>query len=295
MSDLESHSSSSSSSSVDQSPPEEQQNKVPQMETAPAAGDEEPEKSMFKKLYYSFVVEPGTEGHRSQMGTAGWLRAGVLGANDALVSVSSIMIGVAANQNSTQGAVLVAGLAGLIAGACSMAVGEYVSVCSQRDLENADLKREQWELENNWEGELEELALIYEERGCEPETAKAVANQLMTKDAVKAHAREELGIRDFTKAKPFQAGIASFIMFLSFGAIPFLSCIFIPNRWALIGVCVGVTLFLLALCGAIGSYFGGAPLWKGASRVIVGGALAMAVTAGIGVATDYSGADKINF
>lgn len=117
----------------------------------------------------------------------------------------------------------------------------------------------------------------------------------MDKDALRAHAVEELGIRDFTKARPFQAGIVSFLTFMLFGCIPFLSCIFIPNRWALIGVCVGVTLFLLAVSGAIGAFFGGAPMWKGALRVTIGGAVAMAITAGIGIATDYSTADTIDF
>jgi len=258
-----------------------------------SAGSTKP--NMLRSIYRSFVPDPTTEGHRSQMGIAGWLRAGVLGANDALVSVSSIMVGVAANQNSTQGAILVAGLAGLVAGACSMAVGEYVSVSSQRDLEEADMRREKWELDNNWEGEMEELGQLYEQRGCEPETAKAVAMQLMAKDALQAHAIDELGIRDFSKARPLQAGIVSFLTFLCFGAIPFLSSIFIPNRWALIGVCVGVTMALLAVCGAIGAFFGGAPIWKGTLRVTVGGLIAMALTAGIGVATDYSKADQINF
>jgi len=157
------------------------------------------------------------------------------------------------------------------------------------------LKKEKWELENNWEGELEELSLLYQERGVEPSTAADVAKQLMAKDALHAHAMDELGIRDFTKARPWTAGFASFMMFMCFGSIPFLSCVFIPNRWALIGVCVGVTLFLLAVCGAIGAYFGGAPMWKGTLRVVVGGLVAMAITAGIGVATNYTGADSLTF
>jgi len=298
MEDMERTSSSSTISTVGGSGTRKRESKTMDdlgEESGPSSSRRSGKPNLVRSIYRSFVPDHNVEGHRSQMGIAGWLRAAVLGANDALVSVSSIMVGVAANQNSTQGAILVAGLSGLVAGACSMAVGEYVSVSSQRDLEEADMRREKWELENNWEGEIEELGQYYEERGCEPETARAVAMQLMAKDALQAHAMEELGIRDFSKARPFQAGIVSFITFMCFGAIPFLSSIFIPNRWALIGVCVGITLFLLAMCGAIGSFFGGAPMWKGALRVTVGGAFAMAITAGIGVATDYSGADQISF
>lgn len=235
------------------------------------------------------------EGHKSTSGTAQWLRAAVLGANDSLVSVAAIMVGVAASENSTQGDILLAGLSGLVAGAMSMAVGEYVSVCSQADLEDADLEKEKWEIENNYEGEVAELSELYQARGLEPELADQVARKLMEKDALQAHAIEELGIRDFTQAAPWQAAFASFIMFMGFGCIPFLAGAFIPDRYILIGVVSGVTLLMLALSGALGSYFGGAAMWRGALRVTVGGALAIGITFGAGVITEYTGLDELNF
>eukprot|EP01098_Paradermamoeba_levis_P017367 TRINITY_DN997_c0_g2_i1.p1 TRINITY_DN997_c0_g2~~TRINITY_DN997_c0_g2_i1.p1 ORF type:complete len:271 (-),score=97.98 TRINITY_DN997_c0_g2_i1:309-1121(-) len=227
--------------------------------------------------------------HRSSLGVANWLRAAVLGANDAIVSVASVMIGVAANTNSSNGAVMVAGLAALWAGALSMAVGEYVSVCSQKDLEEADLKLEMEHLKNNPHGEFEELVEIYIERGVHPETAKEVARQLMDKDPLTAHAWDELGIRDFSKARPWSAGFASFFCFMVFGTIPFLAGAFIQNRWAQIGVLASVSLILLFISGIIGAYFGGAPLMRGGLRVTVGGAIAMAITAGVGFATEAMG------
>lgn len=240
--------------------------------------------SRFQLLKDILGLYPAIDGekHKSTLGTAGWLRAGVLGANDAIVSVAAVMVGVAANQSNSQGQVLIAALAALFAGALSMAVGEYVSVASQKDMEDADLEKERWELENNPEGELEELSLLYQERGVDPVTATEVARQLMAKDALQAHAIEELGIRDFSQARPFAAGMVSFAMFITFGCIPLLVGAWIPYRWYAIGAITGVSLILLAISGAVGAFFGGANMLLGAFRVTYGGALAMAITIGVG-------------
>jgi len=210
----------------------------------------------------------------------GWLRAAVLGANDGIVSVASILVGVAASGVDHR-AVVVAGLAGLVAGAMSMAAGEYVSVSSQSDTERADLAREKAELEIHWDDELEELAVIYERRGLDPQTARAVARQLMEKDALGAHARDELGITEVSSANPIQAALTSALTFVV-GATPPLLAAWLVSGPAAVPVITAVTLVVLAVLGALGAWTGGAPLWKGAGRVLVWGALAMAVTAGVG-------------
>eukprot|EP01097_Dermamoeba_algensis_P010647 TRINITY_DN7946_c0_g1_i1.p1 TRINITY_DN7946_c0_g1~~TRINITY_DN7946_c0_g1_i1.p1 ORF type:complete len:277 (-),score=64.59 TRINITY_DN7946_c0_g1_i1:101-931(-) len=224
--------------------------------------------------------------HRSQLGTANWLRAAVLGSNDAIVSVSSVMVGVAANSDNGYSSFVIASIAALVAGALSMAVGEYVSVCSQKDMEEADLKMEKEELLKHHDEELEELAAIYEGRGLTPELAKEVATQLMAKDPLQAHAMDELGIHDFSKARPFSAAMSSFICFLVSGSIPLLSGIFIRNRWVMIGVVISVSVVLLILSGILAAHCGGSSLLKGASRVGIGGLIAIGITFGIGFATE---------
>jgi VIT1/CCC1 family predicted Fe2+/Mn2+ transporter len=210
----------------------------------------------------------------------GWLRAAVLGANDGIVSVAAILVGVASS-GVDHHAVVVSGLAGLVAGAMSMAAGEYVSVSSQSDTERADLAREQAELNTHWDDELEELATIYERRGLDPQTAHAVARQLMEKDALGAHARDELGITEVSTANPIQAALTSAATFTVGAILPLLAAWVVEGPLA-VPVVTGVTLVVLAVLGALGAYTGGAPLWKGALRVLVWGALAMAVTAGVG-------------
>jgi VIT1/CCC1 family predicted Fe2+/Mn2+ transporter len=210
----------------------------------------------------------------------GWLRAAVLGANDGIVSVASILVGVAA-ANTDQHAVVVAGLAGLVAGAMSMAAGEYVSVSSQSDTERADLAREKRELEIHWDDELEELATIYERRGLDPQTAHAVARQLMEKDALGAHARDELGITEVASANPIQAALTSALTFTVGALPPLLAAWLSPREYVVLSVTL-VTLVGLAILGALGARTGGAPLLRGAMRVLVWGALAMAVTYGVG-------------
>jgi len=211
----------------------------------------------------------------------GWLRAAVLGANDGLISTSSLIIGVAAAAAASKEEILIAGVAGLCAGALSMAAGEYVSVSSQADTENADIQREINELKDNPELELNELAMIYEKRGVEKGLAREVASQLMAKDALVAHARDELGITDFSKAQPVQAAITSAITF-SIGAIlPLLMVVISPVNYITISVSV-TSLFLLAMLGAVGAKLGKANVFKATIRVMFWGALAMAVTAAIG-------------
>ena len=210
----------------------------------------------------------------------GWLRAAVLGANDGIVSTASLIVGVASSGAGT-GAVLVSGLAGLVAGALSMAAGEYVSVSSQTATEQADLAREKRELAEEWPAEVDELAGIYEERGLDPALARQVAEQLMHKDALAAHAREELGITETTAARPIQAALTSAATFATGAALPLLVAWLAPATatvWAVSGASL---LFLFAL-GAVGARAGGAGLVRGALRVAFWGALAMAVTAGVG-------------
>lgn len=210
----------------------------------------------------------------------GWLRAAVLGANDGIVSTASLIVGVAAAA-TTPGDVLIAGVAGLVAGAMSMAAGEYVSVSSQADTEKADLMRERAELAASPEFEREELTEIYVGRGVEPELARRVAEQLMAKGALAAHARDELGISDATAARPLQAALTSAATFAVGAAMPLLMVVLAPAEWLVVAVSVASLVFL-ALLGAIGARAGGAGIWRATVRVTFWGALAMALTAGIG-------------
>lgn len=218
------------------------------------------------------------ERHRTQH--IGWLRAAVLGANDGIVSTASLIVGVAA-ANVTHTNVLVAGIAGLVAGAMSMAAGEYVSVSSQADIERADMERERFELESNVEHERKELAEIYVQRGLDLELAKQVAKQLMAKDALAAHMRDELGISEVTTAKPIQAALTSAVTFAIGAALPLLVVVVTPLSRVVPLVMVSSLLFL-ALLGIISAYTGGARVVIGAVRVTFWGALAMALTAGVG-------------
>ncbi|MFZ4683430.1 MAG: VIT1/CCC1 transporter family protein [Terrimicrobiaceae bacterium] len=211
---------------------------------------------------------------------SGWLRAAVLGANDGILSTASLILGVAA-ANATQHSVLVAGLAGLIAGAMSMAAGEYVSVSSQADTESADLEREREELANDGPNEQAELAAIYVSRGLDPALADQVATQLMAKDALGAHARDELGISDTLSARPVQAALASAASFAVGAALPLLLVLIVP-RSALVWTIAGSSLFFLALLGSLAARAGGSPVGKAVLRVTFWGALAMAITSAIG-------------
>ncbi len=219
-----------------------------------------------------------SERHRTDR--IGWLRAAVLGANDGLVSTASLVVGVAA-ANAGRNEILVAGLAGLAAGAMSMAAGEYVSVSSQSDTEKADLERERKELSSDRESELNELASIYVERGVEPVLARQVAEQLMTKDALGAHAREELGITPNQAARPLQAALTSAATFAVGAAIPLFTAFMISKAF-LIPAVVGISLLFLAVLGGVAAQTGGASPWVGAARVAFWSALAMGVTAGVG-------------
>jgi len=210
----------------------------------------------------------------------GWLRAAVLGANDGIVSTSSLIVGVAAAA-AGQNEVLVAGSAGLVAGALAMAAGEYVSVSSQADTEAANLERERRELDDHPELELAELSESFVIRGVDRDLAVKVAEQLTAKDVVAAHAREELGISDLTTARPLQAAVTSAAMFAIGAALPLGVVVMSPFRYAPITVPVSSILFL-AVLGALGAAVGGAPAWKGIVRVTFWGAIAMAVTAGVG-------------
>lgn len=216
--------------------------------------------------------------HRSEH--IGWLRAAVLGANDGIVSTASLIVGVAA-ANSTHQSILVAGVAGLAAGAMSMAAGEYVSVSSQSDTERADLAREKDELANNFEFEREELTQIYVKRGVAPELAEQVAVQLMAHDALGTHAREELGITASLSARPVQAAFSSAGAFAVGAALPLIMVIISPEN-ILIFTVSSASLIFLVLLGAMAARVGGANVWKGALRVAFWGAFAMALTAGIG-------------
>ena len=219
-----------------------------------------------------------SEVHRS--GRAGWLRAAVLGADDGLVSTASLIIGVAA-ASAPRGTVLVAGLAGLVAGAMSMAAGEYVSVSSQRDAERADVDLERRELAADPAAELDELTDIYTRRGLDRGLAAAVASRLSEVDPLGAHLRDELGFSDAARARPVQAGVVSAASFAVGAAAPLLAVLLAPAE-ARIVVTAVATLILLAVLGAIGGRLGGAPTMPAALRVAVGGGLAMAATALIG-------------
>ena len=218
------------------------------------------------------------ERHRSAH--AGWLRAAVLGANDGIVSVASLVVGVAAG-GAGQDAILLAGLAGLVGGAMSMAAGEYVSVSSQADVEAADLRLERWELEHYREGEHKELVAIYVKRGLTPELAEQVATQLEANDALAAHARDELGITDSLRARPVQAAVSSAAAFSVGALLPIAVVMLAPH--AGVGPWVtGASLLSLALLGALAARVGGAPMWRGALRVTAWSAAAMGFTALVG-------------
>jgi VIT1/CCC1 family predicted Fe2+/Mn2+ transporter len=219
-----------------------------------------------------------TEHHFSQR--SGWLRAAVLGANDGIVSTASLLLGVAA-AGAAREEVLLAGIAGLIAGAMSMAAGEYVSVSSQRDTEAADLRRERHALEHETESEMAELAQIYIGRGLEPALAAQVAQQLMAHDALSAHARDELGLSDMHTARPLQAAFASALTFAVGAALPLLIAGFSPMS-ALSTLVASGSLVTLGVLGAMAARAGGAPLVKAATRVTLWGALAMAATMAVG-------------
>ena len=210
----------------------------------------------------------------------GWLRAAVLGANDGVVSTASLVVGVAA-ANIAQSGVLVAGVSGLVAGAMSMAAGEYVSVSSQADTERADLAREQYELAQDKTAECAELTRIYISRGLTPDLAQQVASQLMAHDALAAHARDELGLTETHQARPIQAAIASAAMFSLGAALPLLLVILTPKSLTIPVVAAGSLVFL-ALLGGLAAKAGGANIAVGIARVTLLGALAMAITTGIG-------------
>ena len=224
------------------------------------------------------MIVAAKELHRT--GRIGWLRAAVLGANDGILSTSSLVLGVAAS-HATHSNVLVAGVAGLVAGAMSMAAGEYVSVHSQADTEKAELELERAELKADDKGERKELTAIYVARGLAPGLAKQVAEQLMAHDALGAHARDELGISETLRARPIQAALASAASFAVGGAMPLFVTAMVPAA-RLIPLVSGTSLLFLALLGGLAARAGGAGVTIGALRVTFWGALAMAVTAGIG-------------
>jgi vacuolar iron transporter family protein len=225
---------------------------------------------------------PGTWKHAEShlVRRIGWLRAAVLGANDGIVSTASLIVGVAA-ASAEKSQILIAGIAGLVAGAMSMAAGEYVSVSSQSDTEEADLERERRELAENIDFERQELTDIYIERGLSPDLAKQVALQLMAKDALGAHARDELGISEITTALPVQAALTSAATFAAGAAMPLLMVVLSPLSHVVPGVALASLVFLGVL-GAIGARTGGADIGRGVLRVTFWGALAMAATAVIG-------------
>lgn len=217
---------------------------------------------------------------RHRTGRIGWLRAAVLGANDGIVSTSSLVLGVAAS-HATHGNVLVAGVAGLVAGAMSMAAGEYVSVQSQKDSEQAELERERVELKTDNKGEHRELATIYVSRGLDHALAKQVAEQLMSHDALGAHARDELGISETLRARPIQAAFASAGSFAVGAAMPLLVTAIAPGG-ELILLVSATSIVFLAILGGLAARVGGAGIAIGALRVTFWGAMAMALTAGVG-------------
>ena len=210
----------------------------------------------------------------------GWLRASVLGANDGLISTASLIVGVAAS-GTGRSAILVAGVAGLVAGSMSMAAGEYVSVSSQADTENADLARERHELATAPDAEKLELIGIYEARGLSPDLARQVADQLMDRDALAAHARDELGLSETTAARPLQAALASALAFAAGAVLPVAVAAFVPAA-LLARVVTATALVLLIVLGALAARVGGASMGRGAFRVAFWGALAMAASAGVG-------------
>jgi vacuolar iron transporter family protein len=218
------------------------------------------------------------ERHRS--GRSGWLRAAVLGSNDAIVSTSGLMMGVAAT-NASSDAILIAGVAGLFAGAMSMAAGEFVSVSTQRDAEQADIAKETRELEDEPEAELKELAGIYHSRGLDRALAMQVAKQLTAHDKLGAHLRDELGIEPERRARPLQAAWISATSFALFALVPIIALLIAPRGFRMEMIAL-VTLASLAGLGALGGKLGGAPMLRASLRVTLGGAIALAVTFGIG-------------
>ena len=218
------------------------------------------------------------ESHRSDR--IGWLRAAVLGANDGTISVASLVVGVAAS-GAPRSSVLLTGVAGLVAGAMSMAAGEYVSVQSQADTEGADIEREKHELENQPERELVELTSIYVSRGLDQPLARLVAEKLMSRDALGAHARDELGISETLRARPVQAALASAIAFIVGALIPIATVLLAPSAWVT-EVSSATALVTLVILGGTAAYAGGASIVRGAVRVAFWGALAMGLTAGVG-------------
>ena len=219
-----------------------------------------------------------SENHRSHR--IGWLRASVMGANDGIVSTASLMIGVAFAR-ATHETILLTGVAGLVAGAMSMAAGEYISVCAQADTEAADLRRESLELASDHESELKELTQIYIVRGLTPDLAQQVATQLTLHDALAAHARDELGITDSTSAQPIQAAIASAITFSIGALLPLMVVLTVPTEFTIHYVAI-MSLVFLAILGALAAKAGAANIWIGTARVTFWGVLAMAATAAIG-------------
>lgn len=219
-----------------------------------------------------------TERHLIQR--VGWLRAAVLGANDGIISTASLIVGVAAASQDHQ-QILVAGIAGILAGSMSMAAGEFVSVSSQSDAEESDLKRERRELEENPSGELTELAQIYMKRGVEQAMAYEVARQLMAKDALAVHAREELGISEITTARPYQAAFTSALTFAAGAVLPLIVAVLSPIEHVIPSVFIS-SMVSLGLLGAAGAKAGGAHMGKGTFRVLFWGAIAMLLTALIG-------------
>lgn len=222
----------------------------------------------------------GPRNERHQIESIGWLRASVLGANDGILSTSSLVVGVAAS-HAAHSSVLIAGVAGLVAGAMSMATGEYVSVHSQADTEQALLEQERSELNADDRGEHQELAAIYIDRGVDPALANQVATQLMAHDALGAHARDELGISKTLRARPLQAAFASAGSFAVGSVLP-LTVAALASEASLIPLVSGASLLFLAVLGGVAAHVGGAPVVTGIMRVTFWGALAMAVTAGIG-------------
>ena len=225
--------------------------------------------------------------HKHYSHRMGWLRAAVLGANDGIISVVSLLVGVIA-AGAAREDILVVAVAALVAGALSMAAGEYVSVSSQSDTEKADLELERQALEDDWHNELNELAAIYEHRGVSPATAQKVAEELMAHDALGAHARDELGLSEVHSAKPLQAAFASAASFVAGAGIPVLLVAFLPMQnlgW----IVAGSSLILLATLGALAAKTGGSSMRKGAIRMFVWGSIAMAMTTFVGLAFGVSG------
>lgn len=231
------------------------------------------------KVYYE-LDKPTTHSAPHRSHRTGWLRASVLGANDGIVSTSSLILGVAA-ASTTQSDIMLAGIAGLVAGAMSMAAGEYVSVSSQADTENADLELERKSLVEGYAAELEELVAIYEKRGLTHELAYQVAEQLMTNDALAAHARDDIGIGDKRQAKPLQAALASAATFTVGALLPLLVAWWTPQAYLILMVTL-FSLSFLAILGVIAAHVGGAPIFKAAMRVMLWGAIAMILTSTIG-------------